>query len=88
MAYSLSGERPSLAAWPIRTLSTFIGQFARLAAAYRRRQMLEALLELEDHRLWDLGVTRNDVVATLKTPDARIEWARDRQRAMSVWPPR
>lgn len=88
MAYSLSGERPNLAAWPIRTLSALVGQFVRLAAAYRRRQMLETLLELEDHRLWDLGVTRNDIVQALKTPDCDIEWARDRRRAMSVWPPR
>ncbi|HVW93575.1 MAG TPA: DUF1127 domain-containing protein [Devosia sp.] len=88
MAYSLLGERPHRAAWPIRTLSTLVGQFVHLAAAYRRRQMLETLLELEDHRLWDLGVTRNDLIEALKTPDYDIQWARERRRAISVWPPR
>lgn len=68
MAYSLSGERPVAAASVSNIFST-IARFARKLHADRARRIaLAQLLELEDHRLDDLGIVRQDVLEALANP--------------------
>ena len=87
MAYSLSGERPYAAAWPIAVVVTLARAVARKARARRQRQAFTALLELEDYRLWDLGISRDDLRHALRSDDFDIEAVRDQRRGFDVWPP-
>jgi uncharacterized protein YjiS (DUF1127 family) len=79
MAYSLIGERPRAAARPLRRLAGLPARFYRAVAAYRRRQMLDTLLELDDYRLKDLGITRHDIAEALSQPDHSLAAVRDRR---------
>jgi uncharacterized protein YjiS (DUF1127 family) len=79
MAYSLIGERPRTAARPLRLLAGLFARFYRAAAAYRRRQMLDTLLELDDYRLRDLGISRHDIAEALSRPDYSLAAVRDRR---------
>jgi uncharacterized protein YjiS (DUF1127 family) len=87
MAYSLSRERPLAAAWPV----AFVARLARLvgeaAKARRQRVALAALLEMDEYRLWDLGVTRQDLQRALRAEEFDIEAIRDRRRGLDIWPP-
>lgn len=88
MAYSLSGERPVAAARPLGWLAGLGRHLYRLVAAYRRRQMLDTLLEFDDHRLWDLGISRYDIARALDDAGYSIAKARDRRTGLDIWPPR
>jgi uncharacterized protein YjiS (DUF1127 family) len=88
MAYSLSGERPHGAAFPVRLIAALLRGLATAAAELRRRQQLTQLLELDEHRLWDLGISRHDIVKAMNHVDYRIDAARDRHTTLDVWPPR
>ena len=88
MAFSLLGERPASAALPARSLSSFVRWIAQTAKARRNRIELATQLDLEDHRLWDLGVTRHDVSKALNDTGYDIERMRNRRRAIDVWLPR
>jgi uncharacterized protein YjiS (DUF1127 family) len=88
MAYSLSGERPHGAAFPIHLLAALLRGLKNLAAESRRRQQFTELLELDEHRLWDLGVSRHDIVKALNHADFSIGAVRDRRGMIDVWPPR
>ena len=87
MAYALSGERPRSAAWPLRPFLTLFRRLADARAAARRRKMLATLLEMDDYRLWDLGIARSDLAHALGS-DAfdldRLRWC----RSLDIWPPR
>jgi uncharacterized protein YjiS (DUF1127 family) len=87
MAYSLSGERPVVVASPIALLGILVRAVARKARARRNRIALSALLEFDDHRLWDLGISRADLGSALRSEDFDIEAVRDRRRGLDVWPP-
>ena len=78
MAYSLSGERPTSAALPFSPLGALRRVLARALAAQRRKAALNSLMEMDDFRLKDLGLTRTDLALALATPDYRIEAVRDR----------
>lgn len=63
MALELSGERPVAAAvTPIRTVLSWI---AGQRKQRRQRQALADLLELDGHRLADLGINRADLFDAL-----------------------
>lgn len=88
MAYSLSGERPTVAAWPTAILVAAVRFVARAGKARRQRVALAALLEMDEYRLWDLGVTRADLGRALRSEEFDIEAIRDGRRGLDVWPPR
>jgi uncharacterized protein YjiS (DUF1127 family) len=68
MALSLPGERSVAAAMPAHPFAAFLRWTARAQAARGRRKALSALLELDDSRLNDLGIYRNDIAAALASP--------------------
>lgn len=88
MAYALSGERPRLAALPLRPLIAMFRWLADVRAAARRRKMLAMLLEMDDYRLWDLGIARGDLAYALRSDAFDPERVRNWYRALDVWPPR
>ena len=88
MAFSLLGERPASAALPVRSFTSFLRYVAQVVKARRNRIELSTLLEFEDHRLWDLGVTRHDVARALNDTTYDIERMRNRRRTIDIWPPR
>jgi len=87
MAYSLSGERPTIAAWPIVLVSSMLRHLAKAAKKRRRRLAFTALLEMDEHRLWDLGISRDDLYRAIKRDDFDIVAVRDARRGLDVWPP-
>ena len=88
MAYSLSGERPIAAAWPISVFAAAWAAVARAVKARRRRVLLRTLLEMDEHRLWDLGISREDLRRALRSDDFDIDRIRDSRRGFDVLPPR
>jgi uncharacterized protein YjiS (DUF1127 family) len=68
MAYSLSGERPAAVAYSLNPVSGFVRFFAKLRANRHQRVALAELLELDEYRLFDLGINRQDVVQALNSP--------------------
>ena len=88
MAYSLTGERPIAAAWP---MSVFVAAWAFAAQAVkarRRRVVLQNLIEMDEYRLWDLGISREDLRHALRSDDLDIDLIRDSRRGFDVIPPR
>ena len=83
MAHSLLGERSVTAASasprPLLALRRF---WAQAQAARARRTALRTLLELEDARLEDLGISRNDILEAARhasqSPGMRLSAARAR----------
>ena len=61
MALVLSGERPAAAANSINPFRLAVAWFAKLRAAREQRLALGSLLELDPHRLDDLGIDRGDL---------------------------
>jgi uncharacterized protein YjiS (DUF1127 family) len=88
MAYSLAGERPNIAAWPSVLIAAVLRRVARAAKARRQRLALAALLEMDDSRLWDLGISRSDLSRALRSDDFDLDAIRDRRRGFDLWPPR
>jgi uncharacterized protein YjiS (DUF1127 family) len=88
MAYALSGERSLAAARSLRPLIALFRRLAEAHAAARRRQMLRALMEMDDYRLWDVGIARGDLAHALRSEAFDIDRLRDRHRTLDVWPPR
>jgi uncharacterized protein YjiS (DUF1127 family) len=88
MAYSLSGERPIAAAWPSRVLGSMLHWAMRAGKARRQRVALSALLEMDEYRLWDLGISRDDLTHALRNDDFDVAAVRDHRRGFDVWPPR
>ncbi len=88
MAYSLSGEQPSAAAMPLNLLAALKAAVGQWAAARRRRIALTTLLELEDYRLWDLGISRSDLARAVRSDDFDVLAVHRSGRALEIWPPR
>ena len=88
MAYALSGERPRSAAWPVRPFIAFGSWLAQARAAARRRKAFAVLLEMDDYRLWDIGIARGDLADALRSDAFDPERLRNWYRALDVWPPR
>ncbi len=62
MALSLFGERSVAAATPLNPLAALGRWIAGVKADRARRVALNALLELDDGRLNDLGISRSDII--------------------------
>jgi uncharacterized protein YjiS (DUF1127 family) len=88
MAYSLSSERPVAAAAPFAFVAGLLHLVGRLAKARRRRLALAMLLEMDDYRLWDLGISRADLPRVLRSDDFDADQIRYRRRDFDVSPPR
>ena len=88
MAYSLSSERPVVARSPFALLAGLLQLGAQIAKARRRRVALAALLEMDDYRLWDLGISRADLGRALRSDGFDADQIRYRRRDFDVLPPR
>jgi uncharacterized protein YjiS (DUF1127 family) len=66
MAYLLSGERPAVSGSPNNPFVGVRAWIKRIRAAHARRVALNSLLEFEEHRLDDLGISRSEVVEALR----------------------
>jgi uncharacterized protein YjiS (DUF1127 family) len=68
MAHLLTSERPSAAA--ISTLfGTVLTWLATAKVNRARRAAYRALLNLDNHRLKDLGIARHDLFEAMERPD-------------------
>ena len=65
MALVLSGERPVAAPLSLNPLRIVARWFAQLRAERSQRVALKSLLELDQHRLRDLGIERSDLFDAL-----------------------
>lgn len=65
MALSLSGERSLAAASPAHPLAAIGRWVANAQAARTRRVALSALLDLDQSRLDDMGICRDDIAKAM-----------------------
>ena len=65
MAFLVAGERPDSAARSTASLPRLWTWVTRAYAAHRQRVALRALLQFDEHRLNDLGISRQDVIEAL-----------------------
>ena len=68
MAFSLSSERPRVAAVTINPFRAVFAWLARARARHARQVALSHLLDLDAALLDDLGIERADVIAALADP--------------------
>jgi uncharacterized protein YjiS (DUF1127 family) len=68
MAFSLFGERPAAVARSFNPASGLLRLFGRMRIARAQRMALAELLELDEFRLYDLGISRQDVVEAMHRP--------------------
>ena len=68
MAHLLSSERPTAAAYSTSLFAGFFAWAGKVRAQRTRRVALSSLLELDEHLLTDLGLSRSDVVEAIKHP--------------------
>jgi len=68
MAYLLSSERPAVAALPLNPLAAIARWLEKTRTAHTQRLALKQLLEFDEHRLDDLGVTRSDLFEAMHNP--------------------
>ena len=61
MALVLSGERPSAAAASFNPVRLVVTWFVKTRAEYAQQLALKSLLDLDAHRLEDLGINRGDL---------------------------
>lgn len=73
MALSLSSERSVSAASPTSPFTAIARWIARAQAARTRRVTLMALLDLDQSRLTDLGVSRDDVLSAVYRNDTAAQ---------------
>lgn len=80
MALVLSGERPAAApafSNPLRFLAALL---AKHRAERAQRLALQSLLELDPHRLDDLGINRGDLFDAMRTPRRPTDLLTSRRR--------
>jgi uncharacterized protein YjiS (DUF1127 family) len=70
MAFLLSSERPAVAALSGNPVTGLWRLLTQAGAAHSQRVALKSLLELDEHRLDDLGISRQDVVEAMHNPAA------------------
>lgn len=66
MALVLSGERPSAAAVSINPVIRVVAWFTKARAEREQQLALTSLLDLDAHRLADLGINRGDLFDALQ----------------------
>lgn len=85
MAYSLSSERPAVAAAQSNPILALFAMFAKFKANRAQRRVLGNLLELDDAMLRDIGVTRNDLYDAMHSPRAGQTLSQRRAAAARNW---
>lgn len=87
MAYLLSSERPAVAAAPRNAVIAMVRWLAKARAERAQQRALADLLHLDDARLEDLGLSRDDVRFALGRPPAlaSLHLSRSRARRASLW---
>lgn len=85
MAYSLSSERPAVAAAQSNPIKAVFAFFAKRNADRAKRRTLGNLLELDDALLADIGVTRNDLYDAMHSPRAGQTLNQRRAAAARNW---
>jgi uncharacterized protein YjiS (DUF1127 family) len=70
MAYSLTSERPAVAARSVTPLAGFAAWLVAAKARHNRRVALAALLDFDEASLDDLGINRQDVVEAIRHPES------------------
>lgn len=86
MAYLLSSERPTAAAVPASLFAKATRWLVDGLRANSERRAVRSLLDLDDARLADLGVTRSDIYQALRG-DSRhsgLSLARSRARRSAL----
>ena len=80
MSLVLSGERPSAAATstPLGFIATVV---AKIRAVVRQETALRSLLDLDEHRLEDLGISRRDLFDAMYAPSRPTRMLEERRRA-------
>lgn len=81
MAYSLSSERPAVAAVTLNPFRAFGRWVAKARAARAQRVALGSLLEFDAHRLDDLGINRGDLFDALHHSAGSAVHGLDERRA-------
>jgi uncharacterized protein YjiS (DUF1127 family) len=81
MALVLSGERPAAAAPSFNLARWVVAVFAKLRAERVQRVALKTLLDLDQHRLDDLGINRRDLFDALQAsrPTRLLSQRRERR---------
>jgi hypothetical protein len=82
MAYSLSSERPAMAAAQTNPVKALFGWLAKGRAVRAQRLALENLLEFDAAMLDDIGVTRQDLFDAMQT--SRVGHTLAQRRAASA----
>lgn len=87
MALLLSGERPTTAAARFHPFRALLALVAEVRAEKARRRGLDNLLELDTHRLADLGITRSDLFDAMQAePHRRARLLNERrERNATDW---
>ncbi|UJQ95858.1 DUF1127 domain-containing protein [Mariluticola halotolerans] len=65
MAYLLASERSTIAAAPFTPFHAVVTWLRTDAELRARRKAMKALLQMDEDRLLDLGLTRQDIVDSL-----------------------
>ena len=68
MAYLLTGERPDAVAFSSPFLAGIAGWLGKVRNQRARKVALSDLLEYEDYRLEDLGLSRHDILEAIRHP--------------------
>jgi len=79
MALVLSGERPAAAPLSLTPFRMVANWFAQFRAERSQRVALKSLLELDPHRLRDLGIERSDLFDALCADRRPTKFLADRR---------
>jgi uncharacterized protein YjiS (DUF1127 family) len=87
MAYLLSSERPAAAAVPVNPLRALFRWLGEQRVERARRSALRSLLDLDNSRLDDLGISRHDLFEALHDRSQPLgeKLSRSRARSSSHW---
>ena len=81
MALVLSGERPVAAAPSLHPVRALFAWISRIRAGRAQRLALKDLLEMDPHRLEDLGINRGDLFDALAAQRRPTDLLAERRRA-------
>lgn len=81
MAFLLSRERSELAAVSFSPLKALMNWLNRAANAHKKHKAMHALLSMEEFRLEDLGICRQDILDALGNGKSLSNRRAERSRA-------
>lgn len=85
MAFSLTGERPAVAAVTSSPIRSFFRWLAKARAERAQRLALANLLEFDAALLEDLGINRHDVIEAMRIPPRKAAEQLSARRARNAW---